>query len=73
MRKRLGAKIHFSVVLPRATCVSQPSKDYIGMAVKNNALYSVYKLNGVVHEIRTDSITSSESEPAKFDKVNLHR
>ncbi|XP_075877558.1 laminin subunit alpha-3-like isoform X2 [Nelusetta ayraudi] len=50
-----------------------PSKDYIGMVVKNNVLYSVYKLNGVVHEIKTDSITSSESEPAKFDKVNLHR
>lgn len=73
MRKRLGGKIEFLVLLTWATCVPQPSKDYIGMVVKNNALYSVYKLNGVVHEIRTDSITSSDSEPAKFDKVNLHR
>lgn len=43
------------------------------MAVKNNVLHSVYKLNGVVHEVKTSSITTSSSEPAKFDRVNLDR
>ncbi|XP_077376610.1 laminin subunit alpha-3 isoform X2 [Festucalex cinctus] len=50
-----------------------PSKNYIGMVLRNNVLYGVYKLNGVEHMMKTDSITTSPSEPAKFDKVNLHR
>ncbi|XP_076001162.1 laminin subunit alpha-3-like [Genypterus blacodes] len=49
------------------------SKDYIGMALRGNLLYTVYKLNGVEYEIKTDYITMSDSEPAKFDKVDLHR
>lgn len=43
------------------------------MAVKNNVLHSVYKLNGVEYEMKTGSITTSSSEPAKFDQVNLDR
>lgn len=43
------------------------------MALKNNVLHTVYKLNGLVYEIKTGSITMSASEPAKFDKVNLDR
>ncbi|XP_062285798.1 laminin subunit alpha-3-like isoform X1 [Scomber scombrus] len=49
------------------------SKNYIGMALRNNVLYGVYKLNGVEYEMKTASITVSESEPAKFDKVDLRR
>lgn len=43
------------------------------MALRRNILYSVYKLNGAEYEIKTDYITMSVSEPAKFDKVDLHR
>ncbi|XP_061652306.1 laminin subunit alpha-3-like isoform X5 [Phyllopteryx taeniolatus] len=50
-----------------------PSKNYIGMVLRNNVLYGAYKLNGLVHLMKTDSITTSPSEPAKFDKVDLHR
>ncbi|XP_061878635.1 laminin subunit alpha-3-like isoform X1 [Entelurus aequoreus] len=49
------------------------SKNYIGMYLKNNVLYAVYKLNGVVNSIKTDSISTSAYEKAKFDKVNLQR
>ncbi|CAL8279923.1 unnamed protein product [Lota lota] len=49
------------------------SKDFIGMAVKNNVLYCIYKLNGVEYEIKTGTISQSASEPAMFDKVDLQR
>lgn len=49
------------------------SRNYIGMALRNNVLYGVYKLNGVEYELRTSPITMSASEPAKFDKVDLRR
>ncbi|KAM7379372.1 hypothetical protein PAMP_004930 [Pampus punctatissimus] len=49
------------------------SSNYIGMFLRNNVLYGVYKLNGVEYEIATESITMSASEPATFDKVDLHR
>lgn len=68
-----GSEPRHSVLNLSTTCFPQSSKDYIGMAVKNNVLHSVYKLNGVVYEIKTGSITTSSSEPAKFDQVNLDR
>lgn len=43
------------------------------MVLKSNQLYGVYKLNGVMHQIETDFITTSTSEPAKFDQVDLRR
>lgn len=49
------------------------SKNYIGMALRNNVLYGVYKLNGVEYEMKTGPITKSSPEPAKFDKVDLQR
>uniref|UniRef100_A0A8C8K2K3 Laminin subunit alpha 3 n=1 Tax=Oncorhynchus tshawytscha TaxID=74940 RepID=A0A8C8K2K3_ONCTS len=49
------------------------SKDYIGMALRKNVLFCVYKLSGEEYEIKTDYITRSPSEPAFFDKVDLHR
>ncbi|XP_044075989.1 laminin subunit alpha-3-like isoform X2 [Siniperca chuatsi] len=49
------------------------SKNYIGMVLRNNVLYGVYKLNGVEFELKTGYITMSASEPAKFDRVDLHR
>ncbi|CAN9502837.1 unnamed protein product [Ophioblennius macclurei] len=49
------------------------SKNYIGMALKNNILYGMYKLNGVEYEMKTGHITQSAAEPAKFDRVELRR
>ncbi|XP_018532088.1 laminin subunit alpha-3 isoform X3 [Lates calcarifer] len=49
------------------------SKNYIGMVLRNNILYSVYKLNGVEYEIKASDISKSDPEPATFDKVELHR
>lgn len=50
-----------------------PSKNYIGMVLIDNVLYGVYKLNGVEYKMKTGYITTSSSEPAKFDKVDLRR
>lgn len=36
-------------------------------------LYGVYKLNGQEYEMKTASIITSPSEPAKFDRVDLNR
>ncbi|XP_070830251.1 laminin subunit alpha-3-like [Chaetodon trifascialis] len=49
------------------------SKNYLGMVLKDNVLYGVYKLNGVEYQMKTGFITKSASEPAKFDKVDLRR
>uniref|UniRef100_A0A8D3DAP7 Laminin subunit alpha 3 n=1 Tax=Scophthalmus maximus TaxID=52904 RepID=A0A8D3DAP7_SCOMX len=49
------------------------SQNYIGMVLKSNVLYGVYKLNGVEYQMKTGYISTSASEPAKFDKVDLHR
>lgn len=43
------------------------------MVLRNNILYSVYKLNGVEYEIKASDISKSDPEPATFDKVELHR
>lgn len=43
------------------------------MVVRNNVLYGVYKLNGQEYELKTASIITSPSEPAKFDRVDLNR
>uniref|UniRef100_A0A3B3BD63 Si:ch211-241e1.3 n=1 Tax=Oryzias melastigma TaxID=30732 RepID=A0A3B3BD63_ORYME len=49
------------------------SKNYIGMVVRNSILYTVYKLNGVEYELKSSYVIRSTSEPAKFDRVDLHR
>ncbi|KAJ8372354.1 hypothetical protein AAFF_G00290230 [Aldrovandia affinis] len=49
------------------------SKDYIGMALRNNQLFCIYKLNGVEYEVKTEFITKSPSEPSYFDRVDLRR
>ncbi|XP_041847231.1 laminin subunit alpha-3-like [Melanotaenia boesemani] len=49
------------------------SKNYIGMCLRNNVLYGVYKLNGKEYEMKSGYITKSLSEPAKFDRVDLYR
>uniref|UniRef100_A0A671YXW3 Laminin subunit alpha 3 n=1 Tax=Sparus aurata TaxID=8175 RepID=A0A671YXW3_SPAAU len=49
------------------------TKNYIGMVLRENVLYGVYKLNGVEHQMKTGYITKSPSEPAKFDRVDLQR
>lgn len=51
----------------------QPTKNYVGMVLRENVLYGVYKLNGVEHQMKTGYITKSPSEPAKFDRVDLYR
>ena len=43
------------------------------MALRGNTLYAVYKLNGVEYEMKSGTITKSAPEPAKFDRVDLHR
>lgn len=43
------------------------------MALRNNVLYGVYKLNGKEYEMKTNSIITSAPEPAKFDRVDLSR
>lgn len=52
---------------------SQTSKDYLGMALRDNILYFVYKLNGNVNELKSWDITTSKSDPAYFDRVDLRR
>uniref|UniRef100_A0A4W4GXF5 Laminin G domain-containing protein n=2 Tax=Electrophorus electricus TaxID=8005 RepID=A0A4W4GXF5_ELEEL len=52
---------------------SDTSKDYLGMALRSNVLYFIYKLNGNVYEIKSDTITDSDPEPAFFDKVDVYR
>ncbi|XP_064188612.1 laminin subunit alpha-3-like isoform X1 [Anguilla rostrata] len=49
------------------------SKDYIGMALRDNVLYCVYMLGGAEHQIKSSSITESPAEAAFFDRVNFHR
>ncbi|XP_046883214.1 laminin subunit alpha-3-like isoform X2 [Hypomesus transpacificus] len=49
------------------------SKDYIGMVLRGNVLFCVYKLNEIEYEIKTSSITRSNSELSSFDKVELNR
>ncbi|KAM4551973.1 laminin subunit alpha-3-like isoform 1-T1 [Odontesthes bonariensis] len=49
------------------------SKNYIGMVLRDNILFGVYKLNGKENVIESGSITTSPSEPAKFDRVDLRR
>lgn len=51
----------------------QSSKDFIGMAVKNNTLRCVYKLGGVIHELNTDHITRAKVNSTVFDKVVFNR
>ncbi|XP_038159689.1 laminin subunit alpha-3-like isoform X1 [Cyprinodon tularosa] len=49
------------------------SQNYIGMVLRNNRLYGLYKLNGKEYEMESGFISNSDSEQATFDKVDLHR
>ncbi|XP_055084301.1 laminin subunit alpha-3-like isoform X1 [Periophthalmus magnuspinnatus] len=49
------------------------SKNYIGMVLKENILYGVYKLNGVEYQIKSGYITKSAPEQSRFDRAILHR
>uniref|UniRef100_A0A9J8A9T4 Si:ch211-241e1.3 n=2 Tax=Cyprinus carpio TaxID=7962 RepID=A0A9J8A9T4_CYPCA len=49
------------------------SGDYIGMALRNNILHVIYKLNGEEYDIEASSITESSSDVAFFDKIDLYR
>ncbi|TSR16027.1 Laminin subunit alpha-3 [Bagarius yarrelli] len=49
------------------------TKDYLGMALRNNILYFVYKLNGRVTEIESVDITLSKPDRIFFDKVDMRR
>ncbi|XP_078791367.1 laminin subunit alpha-3 isoform X1 [Oryzias latipes] len=49
------------------------SKNYIGMVLRKSILYTVYKLNSVEYELKSSYVIRSASEPAKFDRVDLHR
>ncbi|XP_056277207.1 laminin subunit alpha-3-like isoform X2 [Pseudoliparis swirei] len=49
------------------------SKNYMGLVLRANVLYGVYKLNGVEYSIKSDLITKSAPEPAQFHRVDLQR
>ncbi|KAJ0058685.1 hypothetical protein NL108_000419 [Boleophthalmus pectinirostris] len=49
------------------------SKNYIGMVLRDNILYGVYKLNGVEYTMKSDQITKSVPEQSKFDQAILRR
>ncbi|XP_054888860.1 laminin subunit alpha-3-like isoform X2 [Poeciliopsis prolifica] len=49
------------------------SKNYIGMVLRSNRLYGLYKLNGQEYELESGFISTSDPQPATFDKVDLHR
>ncbi|KTF81139.1 hypothetical protein cypCar_00033678 [Cyprinus carpio] len=52
---------------------NRASGDYIGMALRNNILHVIYKLNGEEYDIEASSITESSSDVAFFDKIDLYR
>ncbi|KAM3619703.1 uncharacterized protein V6R79_012335 [Siganus canaliculatus] len=48
--------------------------DFIGMAIRRNVLVCVYKLGGVVHEVETSKITTTNNVKSFYlDRVVLHR
>ncbi|XP_031724153.1 laminin subunit alpha-3 [Anarrhichthys ocellatus] len=50
------------------------SGDFIGMAIRSNVLICVYKLGGVVHEVKTSRIkTTSNVNSSDFDRVVFQR
>ncbi|MCI4377116.1 hypothetical protein PGIGA_G00199880 [Pangasianodon gigas] len=49
------------------------TKDYLGMALRNNVLYFVYKLDGSIKEIKSIDITLSKPDRIFFDKVDMRR
>ncbi|XP_028820986.1 laminin subunit alpha-3-like [Denticeps clupeoides] len=49
------------------------SKDFVGMVLRNNVLYCVYRLGGVYHEVMTTDVSRSSRDAAHFDKVDFRR
>ncbi|XP_056118519.1 laminin subunit alpha-3 [Rhinichthys klamathensis goyatoka] len=49
------------------------SGDFIGMALRDNTLHVIYKLNGEEYDVETTKITESSSSLAFFDKIDLYR
>ncbi|XP_068581622.1 laminin subunit alpha-3 isoform X2 [Cebidichthys violaceus] len=50
------------------------SGDFIGMAIRSNVLICVYKLGGVVHEVKTSHIkTTANVNSSHFDRVLFQR
>ncbi|MEQ2180692.1 hypothetical protein GOODEAATRI_003828 [Goodea atripinnis] len=47
--------------------------DQTGMVLRDNRLYGLYKLNGQEYEMKSGFISTSDPEPAIFDKVDLRR
>lgn len=43
------------------------------MALRDNILHVIYKLNGVENDVETTNITESSSNLASFDKIDLYR
>ncbi|XP_066503910.1 laminin subunit alpha-3 isoform X2 [Hoplias malabaricus] len=48
-------------------------KDYVAMVVRNSVLYCVYKLGGVLYEIKTREITKSRVNNSFMDRVDFRR
>ncbi|RXN20460.1 laminin subunit alpha-3-like protein [Labeo rohita] len=47
--------------------------DFIGMVVKNDVLFCVYKVGGHYNEIKTSEITKSSNDKAFMDRVDFRR
>lgn len=69
-KKKTCDKLRF---LKNVTFIFQVTKDYLGMALRNNVLYFVYKLNGNFKEIESEDITRSREDQMFFDKVDMQR
>ncbi|KAJ8012103.1 hypothetical protein DPEC_G00065200, partial [Dallia pectoralis] len=48
-------------------------RDYIGMYLSDDVLYTVYSLGGEENTVMTQAVTRSSSPSTLFDKVDLHR
>lgn len=52
---------------------SQATGDYIGMVIRDKVLICVYKLGGVVHEVKTSQIMATNVNSSHYDNVVFRR
>ncbi|KAG5280371.1 hypothetical protein AALO_G00088350 [Alosa alosa] len=49
------------------------AEDFVGMVLRGNILYGMYRLGGAVHSKLISNVTRSRQDPAHFDRVDFHR
>ncbi|XP_062387159.1 laminin subunit alpha-3-like [Sardina pilchardus] len=47
--------------------------DFVGMVLRDNVLYGMYRLGGAFHSKLISNVTRSTRDPAYFDRVEFHR